>query len=113
MPKPNLKKANHTGDYDHLPAASIRRAITLIRLDLDETERKIRDARVRAHWIDPEEKDTITTEQIAKRQHAAMLDLQTRIGRWNRLTARFCEAWQVWQLKLQQESANTPATQHA
>lgn len=107
MPKPNIKKAIHTGEFDHLAAPSVRLAITNIRLQLDDTERLLHEARVRAHWISPEEKGTLDAGQVAERQRIAMQSIQRLVGRWNRLNARFCEAWQVWQLKLQEDAVQT------
>jgi uncharacterized damage-inducible protein DinB len=112
MPKPNIKKAIHTGEFDRLAAPSIRLAITNIRMELDDVERHLHDARVRAHWLSSEEKEGLDPSQVAERQQVAMQTVQRLARRWNRLTARFCEAWQVWQLKLQAETdANhQPAT---
>jgi len=107
MTKPNIKKAVHTGEFDHLASASIRLAITNIRLELDDVERHLHQARVRAHWLAPEEKQGLLPKEIAERQHQAMQSVQRLTKRWNHLTARFCEAWQVWQLKLHKEAAKT------
>lgn len=103
MSKPNIKKSIHTGEFDHLSAPSIRLAITQIRLELDTVEQHLHEKRVRAHWLAPEEKNALSQKQIAERQHEAMLSVQRLAKRWNHLTARFCEAWQVWQLKLTAE----------
>jgi hypothetical protein len=112
MPKPNIKKAIHTGEFDRLAAPSIRLAITNIRMELDEVERHLHDARVRAHWLSEDEKKSLDAGQVAERQQVAMQSVQRLARRWNRLSARFCEAWQVWQLKLQAETATNqqPAT---
>lgn len=107
MPRANIKAAIHTGEFDHLRAASIRLAITNIRMELDDTERLLHDARVRAHWLDAKEKRNLDAAEIAEQQHKAMLTVQRLAGRWTRLTRRFCEAWQVWQVKLQEEAAQS------
>ena len=110
MPKSNIKAAVHTGQFDHLAAPSVRLAITNIRLELDDVERHLHEARVRAHWLSPEAKKSLSTAEIAAQQQNAMQSVQRLARRWNRLTARFCEAWQVWQLKLQEQAANQQQT---
>ena len=107
MPKPNLKKAIHTGEFDHLAARSVRLAITNLRLELENVEAHLRAKRIEAHWLSPEEKAGLSPEQIAGRQSAAMLSVQRLNGRWERLTRRFQEAWQVWQKKIQEEANAT------
>lgn len=103
MAKPNIKAAIHTGEFDHLSAPSVRLAITQIRMELDDIETNLRDRRIRAHWLNEQEKRDLSPHEIAERQHQAMQSVQRLAKRWNLLTARFCEAWQVWQLKLTAE----------